>query len=126
MSNNDNDTISKMIKYCIDSAKYTSGMEFEEFNNNELYLTFSVFALSQLGELVSRLSEEIKAEYDEIPWNAIKSIRNRIVHDYEGVQYRIIWDTIKDDIPELIKEFEIIGNTLNRIDLEDEDEINEN
>ena len=96
--------IGKMIKYCEDSVKYMGGLDFDAFSANELVLTFSIFSLSQLGELVSRLSEEVKTENSGIPWNAIKSIRNKIVHDYDGVQYRIIWDTLTNDIPPLIKQ----------------------
>ncbi|NSW90953.1 MAG: DUF86 domain-containing protein [Firmicutes bacterium] len=96
MSSNDKAIINKMIKYCKDSVKYINinSLEFEEFTNNELYLTFSIFALSQLGELAAKVSEEMKAEFNEIPWNAIKSMRNKIVHDYDGVRYKVIWDTL--------------------------------
>ena len=80
------------------SVKYINinSLEFEEFTNNELYLTFSIFALSQLGEFAAKVSEEMKAEFNEIPWQdyitaypeipwfKIKGLRNRIVHDYEG------------------------------------------
>ena len=108
MSGKDNIVLCKMIKYCEDSIKYIDGLNFESFSANELVLTFSIFSLSQLGELVVNLSEEVKLQHNEIPWNALKSIRNRIVHDYDGVQYRIIWDTLKDDIPTLIKQLRSI------------------
>jgi len=95
--------LEKMIKYCEDSVKYIDGMDFEVFSTNELVLTFAIFSLSQLGELVPKLSDEVKAGHTEIAWNAIRSIRNRVVHDYDGVQYRIIWDTLVNDIPTLIE-----------------------
>jgi len=108
MSNKNDIIISKMIKYCEDSIKYIDDQTFESFSENELVLTFSIFSLSQLGELVSKLDDEIKSSNDDIPWNAIRSIRNRIVHDYDGIQYRIIWDTLKDDIPPLIEKLKNI------------------
>jgi len=97
-----------MIKYCEDSVKYIDGLDFESFSSNELILTFAVFSLSQLGELISKLDDEVKLNHKEIPWNAIRSIRNRIVHDYDGIQYRIIWDTLTNDIPPLIKKLRSI------------------
>ena len=106
MSGKNNVVISKMIKYCEDSVKYIDGLDFESFSENELVLTFSVFSLSQLGELVSKLDDEVKLAHGEIPWNAIRSIRNRIIHDYDGIQYRIIWDTLIDDIPPLIEKLQ--------------------
>ena len=108
MSEKDKIIIEKVIKYCEDSIKYVGEMDFESFSNNELVLTFSIFSLSQLGELVSKLDDEIKLKNSHVPWSAIRSIRNRIVHDYDGIQYRIIWDTLTDDIPPLIKKLQKI------------------
>ena len=99
MSDKDRIILRKMIKYCEDSVKYTKELNFESFSSDELVLTFSVFSLSQLGELAAKLSKEVTSTNNEVPWNALKSIRNRIVHDYEGVQFRVIWDTLVNDIP---------------------------
>ena len=104
MSGKDKIILGKMVKYCRDSVKYVKGLDFDSFSSDELVLTFSIFSLSQLGELVSGLSDEVKSSHGEIPWNAIKSIRNRIVHDYDGVRYRVIWDTLVNDIPPLIEQ----------------------
>lgn len=112
MSNKDKAIIDKMIKYCKDSVKYINSLEFEEFTNNELFLTFSIFALSQLGELASRVSDKLKVEHNEIPWNAIKGMRNKIVHDYDGVRYKVIWDTLSEDIPTLISQLENIKSNI--------------
>jgi uncharacterized protein with HEPN domain/GNAT superfamily N-acetyltransferase len=91
----------KMLKYCDDSRKYAIGKTLSEFTSDERSLVFSIFSLSQLGELVTVLDKSFTAQYNEIPWNALKSIRNRIVHDYEGVQYKIIWNIIQNEIPVL-------------------------
>ncbi len=104
MSDKDKIVTGKMIKYCEDSVKYIERLDFDSFCSDELVLTFSIFSLSQLGELVPRLSEEVKSKHSEVPWNALKSIRNRIVHDYDGVQYRVIWDTLVNDIPPLTEQ----------------------
>jgi len=106
MSNKESIIITKMIKYCNDSIKYITENTFESFTNNELHLTYSVFALSQLGELSTKLDKEFKEKKNAIPWNALKSIRNRIVHDYDGVQHRVLWDTLTNDIPKLITQLE--------------------
>ena len=88
-----------MIKYCGDARKYTQGLSYEEFTANELYLTFSVFALSQLGELANRLDGDFYRKYPDLPWQALRGIRNRIVHDYEGVKFQVLWDVITKNIP---------------------------
>ena len=55
----------------------------------------------QIGELVSRLSDETKKLNKEIPWNEIRAMRNIHAHDYENVDLSIVWHTIYNDIPEL-------------------------
>jgi len=104
MKGKDEIVIEKMIKYCKDSVKYVEGLDYDAFVGNELVLTFSIFSLSQLGELASKLSNELKQQHIEVPWDNLRGIRNRIVHDYDGVQHRIIWDSLKNDIPTLIKQ----------------------
>lgn len=88
-----------MIKYCYDSIKYIGDNSYESFISEERNLVFSIFSLSQLGELVNELDNEIIEQFSDIPWNAMKSIRNRIFHDYDGIQYRIIWNILCNEVP---------------------------
>lgn len=101
MPGNERVILEKMRKYCGDAMKYAKGLSYEEFAANELYLTFSVFALSQLGELANRAGDDFRRKYPHLPWQAMRGIRNRIVHDYEGVKFRVLWDVITRDIPTL-------------------------
>jgi uncharacterized protein with HEPN domain len=57
-----------------------------------------VFNLSQIGELVNKLDKEYILEHNDIPWFKLKGLRNRIVHDYEGVNLNLIWEIIDMDI----------------------------
>lgn len=66
-----------------------------------------VFNLMQIGEFAkTALSNEAKSEIVTIPWKQLYGMRNRIVHGYSGVDMRIVWDTIHDDLPVLQKEIE--------------------
>ena len=66
-----------------------------------------VFNLMQIGELAkTALSDEIKSQLTAIPWKQLYGMRNRIVHGYSGVDMRIVWDTIHDDLPALKEEIE--------------------
>ena len=60
-----------------------------------------MFNLSQMGELANRVDDSFAAEHPEIPWRYIYGLRNRIVHDYESVNLRLIWEIIDSDLPEL-------------------------
>lgn len=54
-----------------------------------------------IGESVNRLSDEFKAEHDSIPWIDIVDMRNIFAHNYVGVNFRQLWYTLEEDIPEL-------------------------
>ena len=62
---------------------------------------------NKVGELAAKAIEyEIDEEHPEIAWRQMRGMRNRIVHDYEGVRLEIVWETIQDSFPELLKKLE--------------------
>jgi uncharacterized protein with HEPN domain len=114
MKNKDIVVLRKMLKYCADSLKYSEGVPFGDFVADERNLVFSIFSLSQLGELAGNLSDAIIAANNDIPWGAIRGIRNRIVHDYDGVKYQILWNILQRDmrplmarLAEIMREFDM-------------------
>jgi len=48
------------------------------------------------------MTDEYKKEHSQIPWNALYGLRNRIVHDYGSVILDVVYDTLKNDIPEML------------------------
>ena len=59
--------------------------------------------LYNIGEQVYNLSSALKAQYPEIPWSAVAGIRHRLVHDYEGINWSIIVETVYDEMPGFIE-----------------------
>lgn len=57
--------------------------------------------MSQLGELAGKIDNEYRMIHREIPWSQIYGLRNRIVHDYEGVNFMLVWEIICNDLQEL-------------------------
>ena len=57
--------------------------------------------LQVLSESAQRLSEEVKSRYAAVEWRKIADFRNRLVHDYLGVDLEIVWHVIETDLPEL-------------------------
>ena len=107
MRKNKHDTdkivLQKIIKWCNVIKDLMS-----EYNSSyELYLSKMSFQLScsacviQIGELITRLSEDFKIQHEEISWNSIKGLRNIHAHDYESVNFEYMWKILTDDIPEL-------------------------
>ena len=59
--------------------------------------------LYNIGEQVYNLSKELKAQYPDVPWSAVAGIRHRLVHDYEGINWSIIVETVYDEMPGFIE-----------------------
>jgi uncharacterized protein with HEPN domain len=73
----------------------------EEFYADETLKRAVSRALEIIGEASIKLNEEFKIKHPEIQWVNLRGMRNRLIHDYEGTDYTIVWSTIQDDIPEL-------------------------
>lgn len=101
-------SIKKMIEYIDKAQRYTKNCNFEDFSGNEEKVDATVFAISQIGELVKNISKETMEKYPNIEWMIIKSLRNKIVHDYEGIKLDFIWDIITNDIIQLKSDLEKI------------------
>ncbi|MBT9132389.1 MAG: hypothetical protein DDT32_01700 [Syntrophomonadaceae bacterium] len=95
--------LEKIKDYAAQAIQFKGDMTFEEFSSDLKTISACVFNLSQIGELVSRLDIEFVETNSQIPWRKIKGMRNKIIHDYEGIQLNIVWDVLVDFLPELIK-----------------------
>ncbi len=56
-----------------------------------------------IGEAASRLTDEARDRYAQVPWRQIIAMRNLLVHDYGGVDYRIVWQVVRADLPRLVE-----------------------
>ena len=99
----DIDVIEKMISLSEKILSYVKESDYEKFKTNEMLVEACAFNLSQLGELSHKLTEDFQNEYLNIPWKAIYGMRNKIIHDYDGVNLKVVWETITEDLPELTK-----------------------
>lgn len=111
MQNKEYESLKKMIEYIEKSLQYTEGYTREEFENDMKTVDATVFNISQIGELVKNISDDTKTKYNNIEWNMIKGLRNRIIHDYEGINLKSIWHILEYDILDLKKQLnKIIEN----------------
>lgn len=108
MNNLKNDTyyIEKILTDLKFISKHISNVSKDEFEQNEVLLDSMLFRLIQVSENTKRLSDEYKMGRNDIPWRDISGLRNRLVHDYGGVDLKIVYSTLVDDVPVLIGLFE--------------------
>jgi len=81
--------------------RYTEHMNFEDFSNNELIQDGVIRNLEIIGEAVKYLPDDIKKDYPEVEWRKIAGLRDILIHAYFGVDLEIIWDIVKNKVPEL-------------------------
>ena len=93
--------LKKMLIYTMKIMDYCAGYNYEGFIADTKLVEACVFYLSQIGELCRVVDESFAEEHSEIPWREMNGLRNRIVHDYEGINFRLVWEIISGDIPEL-------------------------
>ena len=86
--------------------------EYDYFINNSILVEACVFNLSQIGELANKIESEFEKNNPEIPWRVMYGLRNKIVHDYEGVNLVLIWDIVKEDLPLLDAQLKKLHKTL--------------
>jgi uncharacterized protein with HEPN domain len=85
-------------------GRYTSEMDHEAFLRDELVIDGVARNLEIIGEAARQLPEEFNRVNTQISWTQIAGLRNRIVHDYFGLDLEIIWQIIQHDLPELEKQ----------------------
>ena len=81
--------------------RYTEKLTFKDFKDDELKVDGAVRNLEIIGEAGNHISEGIKSKFSTIEWAQIVGMRNVFVHEYFGVDTNIVWEIIKDDLPEL-------------------------
>lgn len=85
----------------------------DKFMYDETTKRAFVRSLEVIGEAVKKLPDDLKEKYPEILWHEIAAMRNRLIHDYFGVDYMIVWETVKNEIPTLHIQIEQIKKDLN-------------
>ena len=83
---------------------YIQGMDYERFKEDKLRQDGVIRELEIIGEAARNLSKEYKNSVPRVPWEDITGMRDKLIHQYFGVNLRMVWDTIQEDIPLLKKE----------------------
>jgi len=82
-------------------AEYISGMTYEDFLKDSKTQDAVIRNLEIIGEATKNLSREIRAAHPDIPWRAMAGVRDRLIHDYFGVNLDIVWQIVTVELPEV-------------------------
>jgi uncharacterized protein with HEPN domain len=94
-------SITKILTYVGDTS-------LKELRRDDLRIDAIIRNLEIIGEASGRMPQEIKDKYSSVEWRKISDFRNVMAHEYFGIDYKIMWDVIKNKLPTLLKEIEAI------------------
>ncbi|MDR0941208.1 MAG: DUF86 domain-containing protein [Bacteroidales bacterium] len=100
----------KYLKHILDECRYilsaTHNINKEEMLWNETLKRALVRSLEIIGEATKKIPTDIKFQWKSIQWKHMAGMRDRLIHDYMGINYNIVWDVVKNKIPELTEQIE--------------------
>ena len=88
------DAMSKAIKFVGD-------MEYEDFIRDDKTVFAVIRAMEVIGEAVKNIPDHVKKRYSEIPWRSMTGMRDKLIHEYFGVELKRVWKTVREEIPPL-------------------------
>lgn len=100
------------LRHMLDEARYleaqSAGLERSAFLSDPTLQRAFVRSLEIIGEAAKHVSEPFRDRYPAIPWRAMAGMRDRVIHNYLGVDYEIVWDVVKNKTPTLRADLECI------------------
>lgn len=88
-----------ILAACDNISDFVGDMKYESFTGDKKTISAVLRELSVIGEAARKVTDDFRENHSEIPWEKIFGMRNKLIHDYMGVQLPIVWQTVQDDIP---------------------------
>ncbi len=108
------------LRHIFDECKYiksviTPELEKNDFIEDETLKRAVIRSLEIIGEATKKITADVKYSWGSISWKNMAGMRDRLIHDYMGVNYSIVWDVAKNKIPELYEQIqEVIESESNK------------
>lgn len=81
---------------------YVGNLDFESFRGDRMRCSAVIREFEIIGEAVGKLPAELAARHPDVPWREIKDFRNLLIHEYFGIDLRIVWNAIHQELPVLL------------------------
>lgn len=108
MNENDSTRLHDMLNEARRAQKFAASKQRDDLSDDDMLAYAIVRCLEIIGEAASHVTTETRNNYPQVAWREIVGMRNRIVHDYVGVDLDIVWETVVTVLPDLITKLEYI------------------
>jgi uncharacterized protein with HEPN domain len=109
------DFLKDILENIHNAVEFIGTMTFEQFLDDKRTAFAVVRCLEIIGEATKNIPHEIRSSNPDIPWKEFAGMRDRIIHGYWGVDYRIVWGTVKEDLEALVIPLQnVIAKTENQ------------
>lgn len=99
---------------CLYLVSVSEGLAFSDLLENETLKRAIVRSLEIIGEATKKIPVDFKMKWKTIPWKNMAGMRDRLIHDYMGINYAIVWDVVKNKIPDMNNQItEFLSNNEN-------------
>ncbi len=95
------DYLTDILDAAENAERFLAGMGIDEFLADAKTSYAVIRALTIIGEAAKRIPPSVRKQYPEIPWRAVAAMRDKVTHDYFGVDLRRVYETVRREIPEL-------------------------
>jgi uncharacterized protein with HEPN domain len=89
------------------ALRYTNNISRSELEANDEKLSAVLYQITIIGEATKRLSQSLRQQHPEIPWREMAGMRDVIVHEYDQLDFDIIWDVVQNKLPKLLDLIEV-------------------
>ncbi len=105
--------VEDMMESASKILRYSKGLSYQEFVNDDKTIDAIIRNFEIIGEASARISIPFKEKFSDIEWRKLKGFRNRLIHEYFGVDHKIVWNIIQNELQELIFGLNKILDTKN-------------
>ena len=95
-----------MLEWARRAQHFVAGLSEDQFLHDERTQSAVIHALIVIGEAATRVTDDSQAELAAIPWHAIRGMRNRLAHDYSGIDIDEVWRSVSVNVPALVAALE--------------------